>query len=80
MHFGITFAIINVVVRQKISGGINMNRFFREEEGQGLVEYALIIGLIAIVAIAALTSAGKSVSGLFGNITNELNTANTPSN
>ncbi len=49
-----------------------MNRFFREEEGQGLVEYALIIGLIAIVAIAALSSAGSSVSGLFSNINNEL--------
>ena len=52
-----------------------MNRFFREEEGQGLVEYALIIGLIAIVAIAALTSAGKSVGGLFNNINGELGKA-----
>ena len=57
-----------------------MNRFFREEEGQGLVEYALIIGLIAIVAIAALTTAGGSVKNLFGNITGELEKANTPSN
>ncbi|MBQ2591690.1 MAG: Flp family type IVb pilin [Candidatus Riflebacteria bacterium] len=53
-----------------------MNRFFREEEGQGLVEYALIIGLIAIVAIAALSAAGGSVSGLFNNINGKLNTAN----
>jgi pilus assembly protein Flp/PilA len=44
------------------------NRFIREEEGQGLVEYALIIGLIAIVAIAALTTAGTSVSSMFGQI------------
>lgn len=50
-----------------------MNRFFREEEGQGLVEYALIIGLIAIVAIAALTSAGTSVGGMFNNISDKLN-------
>ena len=80
LQFGISFAIINIVERQKISGGINMNRFFREEEGQGLVEYALIIGLIAIVAIAALTTAGGSVKNLFGNITGELEKANTPSN
>ena len=53
-----------------------MNRFFREEEGQGLVEYALIIGLIAIVSIAALSAAGGSVSGLFENINGKLNTAN----
>ncbi len=54
-----------------------MNRFFREEEGQGLVEYALIIGLIAIVAIAALSAAGGSVSGLFNNINTKLDNANT---
>ncbi len=54
-----------------------MNRFFREEEGQGLVEYALIIGLIAIVAIAALSTAGGSVKGLFTNINNKLGEANT---
>lgn len=54
-------------------GGNIMNRFFREEEGQGLVEYALIIGLIAIVAIAALTSAGTSVGGMFNNISDKLN-------
>lgn len=56
-----------------ILGGIYMNRFFREEEGQGLVEYALIIGLIAIVAITALTSAGGSVGGMFNNISGQLN-------
>ncbi len=45
-----------------------IRRFVREEEGQGLVEYALIIGLIAVVAIAALTLSGGSISKIFGNI------------
>lgn len=53
-------------------GGRIMNRFFKEEEGQGLVEYALIIGLIAIVAIAALTSAGQSIGGMFNNVSDKL--------
>ncbi|HNV71144.1 MAG TPA: Flp family type IVb pilin [Candidatus Ozemobacteraceae bacterium] len=43
-----------------------------QEEGQGLVEYALIIGLIAVVAIAALTASGGSISGIFGAIGNKL--------
>jgi pilus assembly protein Flp/PilA len=30
-----------------------MRRLFKEEEGQGLVEYALIIGLISLVVIVA---------------------------
>ena len=52
-----------------------IKRFVREEEGQGLVEYALIIGLIAIVAIAALSLAGSQVSSIFSSITTELSKA-----
>ena len=52
-----------------------IRRFVSEEEGQGLVEYALIIGLIAIVAIVALTASGGSISKIFDNITGELDTA-----
>ncbi len=49
-----------------------IRRFVREEEGQGLVEYALIIALIAIVAIAGLTLAGNNVSGMFKKISGNL--------
>ncbi len=43
-----------------------------EEEGQGLVEYALIIVLIAIVCIVALTALGGRVSEVFTEITDGL--------
>ncbi len=33
--------------------------FFRDENGQGMVEYALIIGLIAVVVIIAVVLIGK---------------------
>ena len=42
------------------------------EEGQGLVEYALIIVLVAIVVIAALTALGGQVQGVFQSITDAL--------
>jgi pilus assembly protein Flp/PilA len=42
------------------------------DEGQALVEYALIISLIAVVAIAALQLTGKSITGIFNNISSEL--------
>ena len=42
------------------------------EEGQGLVEYALILVLIAIVVIAALTLTGNSISNIFNKITTNL--------
>jgi pilus assembly protein Flp/PilA len=49
--------------------------FARNEEGQDLLEYALLVALIALVAIAAVTAAGGSVKTIFTNISNQLNTA-----
>jgi pilus assembly protein Flp/PilA len=40
----------------------------RDEEGQGLAEYALILALIAIVAIIALIFLGGQVSGILQNV------------
>ena len=45
---------------------------FSREEGQGLVEYALILVLIAIVVIVALTATGNSISNIFNKITTNL--------
>jgi pilus assembly protein Flp/PilA len=42
-----------------------MKKFFMNEDGQGMVEYGLILGLIAIVVIAALSATGTSLTGLF---------------
>ncbi len=41
------------------------------QHGQGLAEYALILGLIAIAAIVALVFLGSSISQLFEDIINE---------
>jgi pilus assembly protein Flp/PilA len=40
----------------------------RHEEGQDLLEYALLVALIAIVAVGAVTAAGANVSTIFNNI------------
>ena len=37
----------------------------RNEEGQDLLEYALLVALIAIVAVAAVTAAGDKVKAVF---------------
>jgi pilus assembly protein Flp/PilA len=44
----------------------------RAEEGQALVEYALIVSLIAVVAIAALTVTGHSIRDILTNISNDV--------
>ena len=46
--------------------------FSAKEKGQGLVEYALILALIAIVVIAALTALGSSVDSKFDTVNAEL--------
>ena len=43
-----------------------------EEEGQGLVEYALIIVLISIAAIGAMSTLEDGISGVFTTISNTL--------
>jgi pilus assembly protein Flp/PilA len=47
----------------------------REEEGQGLVEYALIIVLISIAAIAAMQLLAGGINNVFTSITGTLNGA-----
>jgi pilus assembly protein Flp/PilA len=42
------------------------------EEGQGLVEYALILVLVSIVAIAALAALGTNVSNILQSVANHL--------
>ena len=44
-----------------------------DEEGQGMVEYALILVLIAVVVIVILTVVGKQVNNVFSNVSNGLN-------
>jgi Flp pilus assembly pilin Flp len=40
----------------------------RDQEGQDLIEYALLVGLISLVAVIAITAAGSSVQTIFTNI------------
>ncbi len=46
----------------------------RNDEGQDLIEYALIAGLIALVCVVALTAAGGEVNTIWGNIVTALQT------
>ena len=42
------------------------------EDGQSLVEYALIIALVAIVLVAGITALGTGITGTFANIVGSL--------
>ena len=46
--------------------------FLNREEGQGLVEYALVLVLVAVVVIAILTLLGPQIGNVFSRIVNGL--------
>jgi pilus assembly protein Flp/PilA len=42
------------------------------EDGQGLVEYGLILTLISVVAVVALTNVGKSVTSILSKVATDI--------
>lgn len=49
-----------------------IKRLVREEEGQGMVEYALIAALISIAALAVLTPLGAQIKVIYNNVLDAL--------
>ena len=49
-----------------------VNRFVKNEEGAALVEYGLLVGLIAVVCVGAVGTLGATISGYFANINGAL--------
>ena len=46
--------------------------FIREDSGQDLLEYALLVGLIALVTVLAVTNAGSEINRIFTAIATSL--------
>lgn len=51
-----------------------LRRLWKDEEGQGMVEYGLIIVLVSIVVIVALTAVGDELIDAFNDIVTGLQT------
>jgi pilus assembly protein Flp/PilA len=49
-------------------------QMWREEDGQDLIEYALVVALIAFAATAGMGTVANKINTAFGNIGNKLNT------
>jgi pilus assembly protein Flp/PilA len=47
-------------------------RFVRDEAGQDLLEYALLVAFIALVVVAALDESGEMIRDVFNNVANQL--------
>lgn len=50
-----------------------LHKFFvQDESGQGLVEYALLISLVALAVVGAVVTFGGKITGIFTNASNAL--------
>ena len=56
-----------------------LGKLYREEEGQGLTEYGLILGLVAIAVIGLLIAMGGQLQSIFSDINNGLEGTAPPS-
>jgi Flp pilus assembly pilin Flp len=50
--------------------------FWRDESGQDLIEYTLLMAFVALASASLFISAGTSVSGIWGTASNQLSSAN----
>jgi pilus assembly protein Flp/PilA len=53
-----------------------LKSFIVDESGASLVEYGLLVGLIAVVAITAVSALGTKVKNVFATVNNTLNSYN----
>ncbi|MFO7820346.1 MAG: Flp family type IVb pilin [Halanaerobacter sp.] len=49
-----------------------LKRLVKEEDGQGMVEYGLILALVAVAVIAVLTTMGGNIGDIFQDISDKL--------
>jgi pilus assembly protein Flp/PilA len=50
-------------------------KFLKAEDGQDLIEYALLAALIALAAVVAMTATGNSINSVFNSIAGRLNSS-----
>lgn len=53
-----------------------LQRFLKEESGQDLIEYTLLMAFIALASAAIFVNAGGSISGIWGQASSQLSAAN----
>ena len=54
----------------------NARRFFREEAGQDLVKYSLLLAFVALASAALFSNGGTSIAGIWTTTSQRLTTAN----
>lgn len=53
-----------------------LGSFLKNEQGQDLIEYTLLMAFVALASAALFVNAGGSISGIWGSANTQLSTAN----
>jgi len=64
--------VVESIVRKEGKYMNLVKRLIKEEEGQGMIEYVLIVALISIVAIIIIRTVGNQVENIWTNTENAL--------
>jgi Flp pilus assembly pilin Flp len=54
-----------------------IRNFVREDQGQDIIEYTLLLGFVALASAALFIQAGTAISGIWGAASNSLSYAST---
>lgn len=57
---------------QEVTAMTHLARFYRNDEGQDLIEYALLLGIIAVGVITIVSSIGDKVLAIFTRVDGDL--------
>lgn len=63
------------IVKQQLMVQDFVEQMFTREEGQDMIEYALLAALIAVACIVIMKAVGTSITGIFTSVTTALNGA-----
>lgn len=64
----------NTILKMYVKAQV-LRESLKNEEGQDLIEYALVVALIAFAATAGMSTLAGGINTAFGDISNKLNTA-----
>lgn len=69
---GDTVLHLQLILGRLVVGTLDLRRAASRQEGQALIEYALIVSLIAVVAVGVLQATGVNLKGLLNKIAGDV--------
>jgi Flp pilus assembly pilin Flp len=63
---------VNVLNKRKVVGVTALKRFWREDEGQDIAEYAVMLAVILVIVVGTIRLVGSSANNTFSSVSSSL--------